>query len=516
MPRFNLEEICNKILQINNDKYDNKPIENNINEIINNDLSLNEKQINLVIEYFNIQNNNKRGEVKDMSKKEEGKTQYNWIIGLSKKPVAELVKNEEYDAYVYEVIDEKEGAIKFGPDADKAQKWDEKYDANYIAGIIKEKCDWGSVVALPIRNLEESEEKEYPTNYQRFEASQEFDYKIKATMPVKFEGGVESQQEEALEELENQIYSLLENEDYMKETFPEIALGYVFGFVNELYLDELTITFGICAKDADEEFTTKDLCDDAKEFMNTVFSNIDNNVSVSGLDGFENPKDDYDAAIVYANIAGEIKTEVIKEPENLDVTKVEGIDKKLVSEGQLKFKNESSTKNLVLTDDGIVELYENNDLKNQYPFSKKSVVTECAKLISEGYLLEDENIDIEKTKQDLEQGIEKVDELQNLKDELESKVDTLMNESVSELPEFPSSEFSSKKLTSEELNELDFNNELNDEQKDWINKQIGDCNLIRDALIDIYALVDNTCPPISIDRYISILIQNNIIKGGNR
>lgn len=75
---------------------------------------------------------------------------YKFIIGLSKKPVKELVDDEAYDAFLYEVIDKDNGGIKFGPFKTKALVFDTKSEANEIAGILKDKNSWKSVVVLPI------------------------------------------------------------------------------------------------------------------------------------------------------------------------------------------------------------------------------------------------------------------------------------------------------------------------------------------------------------------------------
>ena len=75
---------------------------------------------------------------------------YKFIIGLSKKPVKELIDNEAYDAFVYEVIDKNNGGIMFGPFEANAAVFDTKSEANEIAGILKDKNSWKSVVVLPV------------------------------------------------------------------------------------------------------------------------------------------------------------------------------------------------------------------------------------------------------------------------------------------------------------------------------------------------------------------------------
>ena len=97
---------------------------------------------------------------------EEVKTKYDFIVALSNKTIKDLIEDEAYDAYIYEVIDKENGGIKFGPNINLALRFNEKYDANEIAGIVKEKGDWGSVVVLAVKqkSLEEAKLEENEPN----------------------------------------------------------------------------------------------------------------------------------------------------------------------------------------------------------------------------------------------------------------------------------------------------------------------------------------------------------------
>ena len=103
----------------------------------------------------------------------------------------------------------------------------------------------------------------------------------------------------------------------------------------------------------------------------------------------------------------------------------ENIDKQLVSEGKLLFEKDNDIKSIILSDDGMIELYENDKLLESSAFSKLNVLRTCKSIVQEGYTLSgsEEQVDADEVKSNIEQGIERVDELQDLKDELIDKVD---------------------------------------------------------------------------------------------
>lgn len=157
-------QLSNIRLQIAKDMYNKTHKSNNWNSLTS------EEQAEFYNKRYNSINKKAQEQYKDsINKKEENKmlktlsedevkeleevtTKYKYIIGLSKKSVQELANNEEYDAYLYQVIDKENGGIKFGPFKKYALTFNEKVEANEIAGIIKEKCDWTSVVVIPVDN----------------------------------------------------------------------------------------------------------------------------------------------------------------------------------------------------------------------------------------------------------------------------------------------------------------------------------------------------------------------------
>lgn len=214
------------------------------------------------------------------------------------------------------------------------------------------------------------------------------------------------------------IESLIDNEDFLQIYFPEPGLGCVYVDVN-MEKGFLFFRFGITDIDKKEDFTSKDLKEDIIEMILSLNKNIDyfkeNSIE-----------------------RGDIKLHVIKDTESYD--------RKLVNEGKLTFVSDM-TEILKLTDEGKVEYYINNGLKESFDFSKQKVNTLCESLVQQGaWLEESDNLDynnlnsnLEQTEQDLKTGIEKVDELQDLKDELLTKVDTLVNEDY-ELDLYPAIE----------------------------------------------------------------------------
>ena len=219
------------------------------------------------------------------------------------------------------------------------------------------------------------------------------------------------------------IESLIDNEDFLQIYFPQLGLGRVYVDIN-LEKGFLFFRFGISEVDKKEDFTSKELKNDIIEMILSLNKNIDyfndNNIE-----------------------RGDIKLHIIKDTESYD--------RKLVNEGRLTFISDM-TEVLKLTDEGKVEYYINNGLKESFDFSKQKVNTLCESLVQQGaWLEESDNLNynnlnynnlgsnLEQAEQNIKTGIEKVDELQDLKDELMNKVDTLVNEDY-ELDLYPAIE----------------------------------------------------------------------------
>lgn len=208
------------------------------------------------------------------------------------------------------------------------------------------------------------------------------------------------------------IESLIDDEDFLQIYFKEPGLGHVYVDSN-LEQGFLFFRFGINNIDKKEDFTAKDLKDDIIEMILSLNKNIDY---------FKNNKIE----------RGDIKLHIIKDTESYD--------KKLVNEGKLTFISDI-TEILKLTDEGKVEYYINNGLKESFDFSKQKVNTLCESLVQQGAWLEEsdnqdyDNLDsnLDQTEQTLKDEIDKVDQLQGLKDELMNKVDNLINESKEEI-----------------------------------------------------------------------------------
>ena len=222
---------------------------------------------------------------------------------------------------------------------------------------------------------------------------------------------------------------LLNDEDLLGMYFPQVGLGRVYSKF-EYYDDKLHFTFGISLVDARDTVNSKILEQDIKDFLISLNKNLEQEPKLKIKEG-------------------DIKVEILSENREL----VDNLDKKLVTEGILSFNKANETQSLVLTSDGIVEQYRNQHLCNTIPFSKLGVIRECKGLLANGYTLtlsnwnelkteavindklNDENqISLDnpdETKEDLRQEIKDVEEIQDLKDELEAKVDMLYEDDTS-------------------------------------------------------------------------------------
>lgn len=190
-------------------------------------------------------------------------------------------------------------------------------------------------------------------------------------------------------------------------------------------------------------------------------------------------------------------------------------DRKLVSDGILTFKNNDDIFTLGLLDDGTVNCTKNNVVESSQPFSKSSIIDITSSLLKEGYILSEDtqnlstnNLDksIDDMTTDIEQDIQKVDKLQSLKDELMDKVDNLVNESkrIETIDTFESNDISSKKLSYADIDSL-CNDDLNNNQIDYICLHYGSLDTLKSSMKELYDLCGILDETISLDDYINIL-----------
>ena len=176
--------------------------------------------------------------------------------------------------------------------------------------------------------------------------------------------------------------------------------------------------------------------------------------------------------------------------------KQESFDKQLVYNGELYFRNnQNNIKHIVLTDEGNVNVYDiDNKLIESKMFSISTVNKLCEDIQNDGYSLDD-------MKQNLEDASDEIDELQTLKDEVEDKLDTLMNESKENA--FPSTNITKGPLSYNSFNEIDLDSQLTNEQKQWLIKNVGTVDELKVALADLLLQFPNhNDSVISIDEYI--------------
>ena len=105
---------------------------------------------------------------KTLDKVNESAGDYKYVIGLSKNSVKDIANNEaDFEMYVMNVYTDKEDLVddsKVGlqltPLKKSAKVYDDKAEANYDAGLIKDNSDWGTVAVLPLDGLDEAEDFE--------------------------------------------------------------------------------------------------------------------------------------------------------------------------------------------------------------------------------------------------------------------------------------------------------------------------------------------------------------------
>lgn len=346
-----------------------------------------------------------------------------------------------------------------------------------------------------------------------------YDYIFRVNMPIKYyvigdeddKDIHESQYEQISENIQEGIENLISNEDYNGEYFPEVCLGGVYPGVNEVS-DKIEMYFGVILRDARGEITLENLKENILEYMWNLDSNIDFDSSTYG---FTSEIEDVEPKSLSFEPKGKkenIEIDVIKEPktEAIDVT---DIDKKLVTESSLILNKLNEQCKLVLNDEGKVEKYLNESLVESVNFSKSSITKLVSELLKEGYEFQSSEgtvVDTDQSKEDLEKGIELVDELQELKDELTDKIDTLVNESVE--IDFPSTEFTQNPLTPNQITIISLDKELNEEQINWLLGKLSSLDEFKEGLNQLcdYTEFDKDESLISIDDY----IKNLTIQGG--
>lgn len=276
--------------------------------------------------------------------------------------------------------------------------------------------------------------------FREYKGKDEFDYILRGKLPYVLKPGTEDQQGYALEEIVKEIEEYLTDEDFLQQNFPEVGLGRVYV---ELENEDPTINilFGISLMEQKEPINLQDLKNDVEGFMNDMDSNIEGSsqagFSATGDDGTINVP----PCTVYLRRDESQPTvvEVLKQPGVKKECNEIDYDKELVNKGTLKFKNyiKRETKTVSLNDDGVVEVFKENKWINSQPFTKIGVNNICKSIIKEGYILKEtevttsngETVDTEKEKEELEQTSKELDDIKTLKQEIEDKVDEILEES---------------------------------------------------------------------------------------
>lgn len=338
--------------------------------------------------------------------------------------------------------------------------------------------------------------------FEQYKNEVKYDVIIEGTVPYKVQGvedeptPVEDQliwgEEDLFKYIEDK---LLKNEDYLYDCFKEtgIARGRIYGEFSDKDVNDnkLYFKFGISKKEAEKNLDIKEIQEYFEDFLLNVGDDVEY-ASVTGL-GTGDEDDDYEPTYVELKIVGKPEVNVLK---NDLSKKQESFDKQLVYNGELYFRNnQNNIKHIVLTDEGNVNVYDiDNKLIESKMFSISTVNKLCEDIQNDGYNLDD-------MKQNLEATSDEIDELQTLKDEVEDKLDTLMNESKENV--FPSTNITKEPLSYNSFNEIDLDNQLTNEQKQWLIKNVGTVDELKVALADLLLQFPNhNDPVISIDEYI--------------
>lgn len=340
----------------------------------------------------------------------------------------------------------------------------------------------------------------------------------------------EEQIQDGEEKIFKQLDDLANDRDYIDDTFEQdgVAKGQAHIEFSDQEIDNNKIycKVNVSTKGATTDIKAQDIADSLAQ----ILKDLDANTEIESVTGWSNDEEDVESTYVKLKLIGEPETKILKdtanqsEKDNVKESKfIDTIDRELVMKGRLDFIKENSMKSIILNDDGIMELYENNNLIDSKPFSKLGIQRECKSIFQEGYstyikLQEDiksdeikdsngDNVDLDQTKQNIEQSIEKVDELQDLKNELQDKVDNLYNESKVEeekVDKFISTPFTKKLLNSEEIYNLKPEEELTVEQVAYITNLFGSLDDFMDSLKQLTEMV--ALSPdihfISIDEYV--------------
>lgn len=350
----------------------------------------------------------------------------------------------------------------------------------------------------------------------------DYDYVFKVNFPIKIKSifedwptAHESQIEDACEKFDEQIEDLISDEDYNKEIFEDLGLGRVYPGVNYVSPDEIEMYFGISLIDAEKDnISVEDLEESIKEYVYLLDSNTDNSADVSGWRS-EDEEVEPTSLFFKGPKKEDVKIELLSNNED----KKENLDKQFVSEGELLFENNK----IILNEEGNIIITENTKT-HQYPFSKKGFNTLVNNLFKEGYVLKEAEInshDIESQKREIQQEIDQVEELAELQAELNDKVNELNElEEDKNMESFPGNDITAQELSIKDLENIQLNTLLNDEQKAWVEEQLGTIKDVQRELKELCEMIEteDSDITISLNEYFKELKDNlnfnlNIIGG---
>lgn len=376
------------------------------------------------------------------------------------------------------------------------------------------------------------EKQEKYNSYDKYKNEVKYDYDISVKMPITFE--LDNGDEAEIEHFdfiddetgfEQDIASLIDNEDWLQGPFDDIALGRVYPKLVNDVADNIELLIGISLKDCEEpsKVTLETLKEDTIELLKGIMDNVEqqhfqNQESDNGPDYIVLNADINKADIQVKTNNEEVREQYIKQT-------LTDIDKRLVKESTLTFTKDNNQRMMTLNDDGVIECLENNKWVNSQPFSRIKLEKMCRETLEDGYILtlkqldeaqiktkNGEVIDTDKEKENMEQAKEELADIKQAKEEIDNTVNEIfgedkLNESE-DITQFPSTDFSKLPITITGIDELS-SDELTPEQLMYINKVVGGLDNLKKELhrvAEIVGLQEDECFK-SLDMIISYYTQ---------
>lgn len=337
--------------------------------------------------------------------------------------------------------------------------------------------------------------------YDKYKDEVKYDFDITAKMPISFklDNGeeVEIQHWDFMDNeagFEEDVDSIISNEDWLHGPFDDIALGRVYIKLTNSVADDIELQIGISLKECEEpeKVTIESLTKDTIALLEGILDNVEQQ-------HFSNQESENGPS--YIKLIGDVNNSQIKIVQNKNINEdyikktLTDIDKILVKESVLNFTNGNNSRTITLNDDGIVECLENNKWINSQPFSRTKLEKVCRETLDLGYTLtlkesqiktkDGQVIDTDKEKENIEQAKEEVEDIKQSKEEVDTQIEEIFGDG--ELVESKEPEFSDKVLTVKDCKELS-EEQLTPEQLEYTNNVMGSLDNLKKELNTIFEI----------------------------